>query len=66
MFEGFTEFDLKVAWTRIYGRYCGSGPLLLHGIPETFVIWHLIAPGSPEASPSPPTIISTNVFRRVA
>ena len=46
MFEGFTEFDLEVAETTIHGRRGGSGPplLLLHGIPETHVMWHRVAP----------------------
>lgn len=46
MFEGFTEFDLEVAETTIHGRRGGSGPplLLLHGIPETHVMWHRLAP----------------------
>ncbi len=46
MFEGFTEFDIEVAETMIHGRHGGSGPplLLLHGIPETHVMWHRIAP----------------------
>lgn len=47
MFEGFTEFDLVVAETTIHGRLGGSGPplLLLHGIPETHLMWHRVAPG---------------------
>ena len=46
MFEGFTEFDLEVAETTIHGRRGGNGPplLLLHGIPETHVMWHRLAP----------------------
>jgi haloacetate dehalogenase len=46
VFEGFTEFDLEVAETTIHGRRGGSGPplLLLHGIPETHVMWHRLAP----------------------
>ena len=46
MFEGFEEFDLPTSGTRIHGRRGGSGPpvLLLHGIPETHLMWHRVAP----------------------
>ncbi|WP_067814350.1 alpha/beta fold hydrolase [Nocardia inohanensis] len=46
MFEDFTEFDIPVGGTVIHGRRGGSGPpvLLLHGIPETHVMWHRVAP----------------------
>lgn len=46
MFDGFDEFDLAVEGTTIHGRAGGSGPplLLLHGIPETHVMWHRVAP----------------------
>lgn len=45
MFEGFAEFDLEVSETTIHGRVGGSGPplLLLHGIPETHLMWRLVA-----------------------
>jgi haloacetate dehalogenase len=51
MFEGFIEFDLEVAETTIHGRRGGSGPplLLLHGIPETHVMWHRLALDAPRA-----------------
>lgn len=45
MLEGFEEFDAEVSATTIHGRRGGDGPplLLLHGIPETHVMWHRIA-----------------------
>ena len=46
MFDGFEEFDIPTSGARIHGRRGGSGPpvLLLHGIPETHLMWHLVAP----------------------
>jgi haloacetate dehalogenase len=46
MFDGFTEFDVEVSGTTIHGRQGGTGPplLLLHGIPETHLMWHRVAP----------------------
>ncbi|HEU0288404.1 MAG TPA: alpha/beta fold hydrolase, partial [Nocardioidaceae bacterium] len=46
MFDGFEEFDIAVSGTTIHGRRGGSGPplLLLHGIPETHLMWHRVAP----------------------
>ncbi|MBL1076515.1 alpha/beta hydrolase [Nocardia sp. 2] len=46
MFDGFSEFDIQVSGTTIHGRRGGSGPplLLLHGIPETHLMWHRVAP----------------------
>jgi haloacetate dehalogenase len=46
MFEGFTEFDVATTGTTIHGRRGGDGPpvLLLHGIPETHLMWHRVAP----------------------
>lgn len=46
MFDGFVEFDIAVSGTTIHGRRGGSGPplLLLHGIPETHLMWHRVAP----------------------
>jgi haloacetate dehalogenase len=45
-FAGFDEFDLATSATTIHGRRGGSGPpvLLLHGIPETHLMWHRVAP----------------------
>jgi haloacetate dehalogenase len=46
VFDGFSEFDIEVSDTKIHGRAGGNGPplLLLHGIPETHVMWHRVAP----------------------
>lgn len=47
VFEGFEEFDIATASTTIHGRRGGGqGPpvLLLHGIPETHLMWHRVAP----------------------
>jgi haloacetate dehalogenase len=42
MYEGFERFDIA----GIHGRRGGSGPpiLLLHGIPETHLMWHRVGP----------------------
>jgi haloacetate dehalogenase len=46
MFEGFQVATINTGETTIHLRHGGSGPplLLLHGIPETHVMWHRIAP----------------------
>jgi haloacetate dehalogenase len=46
MFETFSEFDIATTGTTIHGRRGGQGPpvLLLHGIPETHLMWHRVAP----------------------
>lgn len=46
MFEGFEEFDIATTVTSVHGRLSGDGPpvLLLHGIPETHLMWHRVAP----------------------
>jgi haloacetate dehalogenase len=46
VFDGFEEFDIETSGARIHGRRGGSGPpvLLLHGIPETHLMWHRVAP----------------------
>src|SRR5260370_2985627 len=46
MFEGFTLTTIKAGEIEVRLRYGGSGPplLLLHGHPETHVMWHKIAP----------------------
>jgi len=45
VFDGFEVFDVDVDGVRIHGRRGGSGPpvLLLHGIPETHLMWHRVA-----------------------
>jgi haloacetate dehalogenase len=46
MFDGFEEFDISTSGASVHGRRGGSGPpvLLLHGIPETHLMWHRVAP----------------------
>lgn len=46
MFDGFDEFDISTSGALIHGRRGGGGPpvLLLHGIPETHLMWHKVAP----------------------
>jgi haloacetate dehalogenase len=50
VFDGFAEFDIAVSGTTIHGRRGGNGPplLLLHGIPETHLMWHRVAPALAE------------------
>jgi haloacetate dehalogenase len=45
-FPGFEVFDEEIAGVAIHGRIGGAGPpvLLLHGYPQTHVMWHLVAP----------------------
>src|SRR5260221_1205105 len=45
MFEGFDDRMITTSGTTIRGRVGGSGPglLLLHGYPQTHVIWHKLA-----------------------
>lgn len=47
MFDGFETLTLDVGDTAIFLKKKGSGPpvLLLHGFPETHLMWHRIAPG---------------------
>ena len=46
MFEGFELSMVDAGGTQVRVRHGGSGPplLLLHGNPQTHVMWHLIAP----------------------
>jgi haloacetate dehalogenase len=46
MFEGFELRDIATRATSIRARIGGSGPplLLLHGYPQTHVMWHCVAP----------------------
>ena len=46
MFEGFRTEMVRVEGARIKARVAGTGPplLLLHGNPQTLLMWHLVAP----------------------
>ena len=46
MFTDFTAFDLEANGVTIHGVKGGDGPpvLLLHGYPQTHVMWHKVAP----------------------
>ena len=46
MFEGFTEQIIRVDGIDIFARVGGEGPplLLLHGYPQTHVMWHKVVP----------------------
>lgn len=46
MFEGFHSAAVDVGATTIAARWAGTGPpvLLLHGFPETHVMWRALAP----------------------
>ena len=45
MFKGFKKKFIKVNKGKIFCRYKGIGPplLLLHGYPETHLMWHKTA-----------------------
>src|SRR5262245_14590080 len=45
MFEGFAEMDIDTPRGTVRARVGGSGPplLVLHGFPETHLMWHPIA-----------------------
>lgn len=46
LFEGFSASHIDVGEATLYVRQGGSGPplLLLHGMPETHLMWHKVAP----------------------
>lgn len=50
MFDGFTAQDMAVTGTTIHTLTGGSGPplLLLHGYPQTHVVWRKVAPALAE------------------
>ena len=45
-FENFAALDVQVQETRIFLRRFGAGPavLLLHGFPQTHLMWRSVAP----------------------
>ena len=47
MLESFEDCDINAAGVRIHAKVGGAGPpiLLLHGYPQTHVMWHRVAPG---------------------
>lgn len=59
MFEGFDSRDIATRKTSIHAMVGGSGPplLLLHGYPQTHVIWHKIAPALAERF----TVVATDL-----
>jgi haloacetate dehalogenase len=50
VFDGFDSFDVDAGEVRIHGVRGGNGPplLLLHGYPQTHVMWHATAPALAE------------------
>src|SRR5690242_17623733 len=50
LLAGFDPIDLDVNGIHISGRISGTGPpvLLLHGYPQTHVMWHQVAPSLAE------------------
>lgn len=46
MFDQFASASIRVAETEIFVRHAGHGPalLLLHGFPETHIMWRDVAP----------------------
>jgi haloacetate dehalogenase len=59
MLDGFTEADVAVGGTTIRAVRGGDGPplLLLHGYPQTHVMWHKIAAGLARAF----TVVATDL-----
>ena len=51
MRAGFTSETIETDDTRIFVGWAGMGPplLLLHGFPQTHLMWREVRPGSPTA-----------------
>jgi haloacetate dehalogenase len=45
-FDGFDVFDVATPQSTVFGRSGGRGSpvLLLHGMPETHLMWHRVVP----------------------
>lgn len=50
MLDGFDRRDIETSETVVHARIGGSGPplLLLHGYPQTHMMWHRVAPALAE------------------
>jgi haloacetate dehalogenase len=59
VFDGFERIAIETSATTIRGVRGGSGPplLLLHGIPETHLMWHAVAPALAEEF----TVVATDL-----
>ncbi|MGH3430283.1 MAG: alpha/beta fold hydrolase [Terriglobales bacterium] len=59
MFASFDEFDIATTGSTIHGRRGGNGPPLplLHGIPETHLMWHSVGPALAERY----TVVATDL-----
>jgi len=59
MFEGFECRRIETSGTTINARIAGDGPpvLLLHGYPQTHLIWHAVAPRLAETH----TVVATDL-----
>src|SRR5436305_8288895 len=46
MMDEFHCAEIETPETRVFARWAGSGPpvLLLHGFPDTHLMWHRVAP----------------------
>ena len=62
MFEGVTTTDIETTDAVIHTVHGGAGPpvLLLHGYPQTHVMWHRVAPALAEAF----TVVTTDLRGR--
>ena len=50
MFTGFSETEIATPRGPVHARVGGDGPplLLLHGFPQSHLMWHPVAPGLAE------------------